>query len=55
MNLRINTRYEELSLAIYVQTLAPCKIRIKVFDAEQPKTVFTDRYKTVKGKRGFLC
>lgn len=53
MNLRVTTRYEELSLAVYVQTLTPCKLRIKVFDAEQPKTVFTDRYKTVKGREVF--
>lgn len=53
MNLRVTTRYEELSLAVYVQTLTPCKLRIKVFDAEQPKTVFTDRYKTVKGSEVF--
>jgi hypothetical protein len=53
MNLRINTRYEELSLAIQLQTLSPSKIRIKVYDAEKPKTVFTDRYKTVKGNEVF--
>ena len=53
MNLGVSTRYEELSLAIYVQTLTPCKIRIKVYDEEKPKTVFTDRYKTVKGNEVF--
>ena len=53
MNLRVQTRYEELSLAIYVQTLTPSKIRIKVYDADKPKTVFTDRYKTVKGREVF--
>lgn len=53
MNLSITTRYEELSLAIYVETSTPSKIRIKVVDAEKPLTVFTDRYKTVRGKEVF--
>ena len=53
MNLGVTTRYEELSLAVYVKSMSPCKIRIKVFDEEKPKSVFTDRYKTVKSHEVF--
>jgi len=53
MNLKVNTRFEELCLVITVQTLLPAKIRIKVYDHEKPKTVFTDRFKTVKGTEKF--
>lgn len=53
MNLKVNTRFEELCLVITVQTLLPAKIRIKVYDYEKPKTVFTDRFKTVKGTEKF--
>lgn len=54
MNLGIDTRYDELSLAVSVTTITPCKIRIKVFDEKNPRTVFTDRYKTVKGNYTFF-
>jgi hypothetical protein len=53
MNLGIETRYEELSLAIYVKTLRPTKIRLQVYDSERPKSVFTNRYKTIKGGEVF--
>lgn len=54
MNLKVNTRFEELCLEITVQTLLPAKIRIKVYDYSHPKTVFTDRFKTVKGIEKFF-
>lgn len=54
MRIKVNTRYEELCLAITVQTFIPCKIRIKVYDFSKPKTVFTDRYKTVSGGEKFF-
>ena len=49
MNYSLTTRYEELCIAVHVQTFFPVTIRIKAFDSEKPKTVFTDRYKTIKG------
>jgi hypothetical protein len=59
MNFKVNTRYEELTLTIKILTrkesakFLPCRIRIKVFDAEHPLTIFTDRYKTVAGMETF--
>jgi hypothetical protein len=53
MNLGINIRNEELILVVKVSTTSPVKIRIKVFDADFPKTVFTNRYKTVKSTESF--
>lgn len=49
MNYRIFTNYEELVLEVSVSTPKPARIRIKVFDEARPKTVFTNRYKTVSG------
>tara|TARA_R110000850_G_scaffold209048_2_gene335088 strand:+ start:55 stop:843 length:789 start_codon:yes stop_codon:yes gene_type:complete len=53
MNLKVNTRFEELCLEVTVKTLLPAKIRIKVYDYSKPNTVFTDRFKTVKGTEIF--
>jgi hypothetical protein len=50
----VPTRYEELTLLVKVHTQSPQKIRIKVVDAEQPNTTFTDRYKTVEGESIFF-
>jgi hypothetical protein len=50
----VPTRYEELTLLIKVETDKPEVIRLKVVDAEQPNTVFTDRYKTVDGESIFF-
>jgi hypothetical protein len=50
----VPTRYEELTLLIKVQTQSPEVIRLKVVDAEQPKTAFTDRYKTIDGESIFF-
>lgn len=49
----IPTHYEPLTLVVKVSTKSPQKIRIKVFDAEQPNTYFTDRYKTINGRQEF--
>lgn len=54
MNYKVNTRYEQLTLGVTVQTNQPCKVRIKVVDAEKPLTCFTDRYKTVSGVSKFF-
>ena len=50
----VPTRYEELTLLIKVHTYEPENIRIKVIDADQPNTTFTDRYKTVNGESIFF-
>jgi len=50
----VPTRHEELTLLIKVRTYEPQKIRIKVIDAEQPNTAFTDRYRIVEGESIFF-
>lgn len=50
----VPTRYEEITLLVKVRTYEPQKIRIKVIDAEQPNTTFTDRYKTINGESIFF-
>jgi hypothetical protein len=50
----VPTKYEELTLVIKVKTYEPETIRIKVVDAEQPNTTFTDRYRTIKGESIFF-
>jgi hypothetical protein len=50
---RLPTRYEEFTLLIKVKTDKPEKIHLKVSDAEQKNTVFTDRWKTVNGDCSF--
>lgn len=47
MKINVNTRYEQMTLAVSVLVAKPTKVRIKVYDAEKPKTVFTNRYKTI--------
>ncbi len=47
MKFKINSRYEQLTLAIGVRVASPTKVRLKVYDAEKPKTLFTNRYKTI--------
>lgn len=50
----VPTRYEELTLVIKVKTYEPVTIRIKVVDADQPNTTFTDRYRTIEGESIFF-
>jgi hypothetical protein len=50
----VPTRYEELTLVIKVKCYEPVTIRIKVVDAEQPNTTFTDRYRTIEGESIFF-
>ena len=54
MKYRVNTRYEQLSLAIDAESVRPTKVYIKVYDEDGPKRVFTDRYKTINGREKFL-
>jgi hypothetical protein len=54
MIFKVPTRHEELTLLIKVSTSEPQTIRIRVLDADQPNTSFTDRYKTVDGESIFF-
>jgi hypothetical protein len=42
MNFRLNTRYEEMCLVIKVAVNMPAKVRLKIFDEQKPKIVFTE-------------
>ena len=53
MNLRLKTNYEEMCLVVKVSVTMPTKVRIKIYDEEKPKIVFTNRYKTVSGEYTF--
>jgi hypothetical protein len=44
---------EPLTLALEVETFEPKKIFIKLYDQENPLTVFTDRFATVDGVQTF--
>jgi hypothetical protein len=54
MIFNVPTRFEELTLLVKVYTDKPEKIRVKVVDANQPNTTFTDRYKTIDGESIFF-
>lgn len=53
MNFRINTRYDEMCLAVKIKVKTPTVVRIKIYDEAKPKIVFTDRYKTVQSVEDF--
>lgn len=53
MNLRLDTRYEEMCLLVKVAVTMPTKVRIKIFDEQKPKIVFTDRFKTINSNFTF--
>ena len=53
MKFKVRTNNEEVSLGIRVLTAYPLKVFVKVYDADRPKIVLTDRYKTVKGEETF--
>lgn len=50
----IPTNYEELTLVIKIVTYSPINVRLKVIDADQPNTAFTDREKIVDGESVFF-
>jgi len=54
MNFSANTKKEEMTICVKVKTFAPEKIRLKVFDYDNPKTYFTNRYKTINGVETFF-
>jgi len=53
MNFRIQTRYDEMCLCVKIDCSVPTVVRIKIYDEEKPKIVFTDRYKTVYNSETF--
>lgn len=53
MNLRLDTRYEEMCLLVKVAVTMPTKVRIKIYDEQKPKIVFTNRYKTINSSFTF--
>lgn len=48
MNFRIQTRYDEMCLAVKFSVEKPCRVRIKIYDEEKPLIVFTNRYRDVR-------
>lgn len=53
MNFRIQTRFDEMCLCVKISCNVPTVVRIKIFDEEKPKIVFTNRYKTVYNSETF--
>lgn len=50
---KVATKYEEITLVINLYTYKPTTIRIKVIDADQPNTTFTDRTRIIDGESPF--
>jgi len=50
----VPTRHEEITLVIKVYTNSAVNIKVKVVDADQPNTTFTDRSKIVDGESIFF-
>ena len=53
MIFKVPTKYEEITLVIKVYTYKPTNIRIKVIDADQPNTTFTNRTRIIDGESSF--
>jgi hypothetical protein len=49
MKYRITTSHAPVNLKVAIHTDSPQKVRLKVYDEENPKRVFTNRYKTING------
>jgi hypothetical protein len=54
MKYRITTNYGQVNLRVALQADSPQKVRLKVYDAQNPKRVFTNRYKTIKGEESLF-
>ena len=54
MKYQITLNYAEVNLKVTVKTDSPQKLRLKVYDAANPKRVFTNRYKTVTGEENLF-
>jgi hypothetical protein len=53
MNFRIQTKYDEMCLCLKVAVKTPANIRIKIFDEQKNKVIFTDRTKMVNTEETF--
>ena len=53
MIFKVPTNFQELTLQIKVYTYKPSTIRIKVIDALQPNTTFTNRTRIIDGESSF--
>ena len=54
MKYRVTTNHGEVNLKVTIQTDSPQKVRLKVYDEENPKRVFTNRYKTISGEEALF-
>jgi len=46
---KVATHHAEVILEVNIETKGNVQVRLRVFDAEKPKTFFTDRYMTIDG------
>jgi len=53
MIFKVPTKFEEITLVVKVFTYKPSTIRIKVIDADQPNTTFTNRTRLIEGESSF--
>jgi hypothetical protein len=53
MNFRIQTRYDEMCLCLKIAVKMPTTIRIKIYDEQKNKIIFTNRTKNVRSEEVF--
>lgn len=49
----LDTNHKKMTVVVPIETDSPQKIRLKMWDADNPKTYLTDRYMTVSGLSAF--
>lgn len=54
MKYRITTNHAPVTIKVVIVTDSPQKVRLKVYDEENPKRVFTNRYKTITGEEALF-
>jgi hypothetical protein len=54
MKYRITTNYSPITLKVVIKTNTPYKVRLRVYDEENSKRVFTNRYKTIKDEEALF-
>lgn len=50
---QVNTRFNPMSLVVRVKSAQPSKVFLKVYDADDPSRVFTNRHKTIRQYEDF--
>ncbi len=53
MRISVDTNREPITLEIKVQTMIPTKLTLRVKDANQKNTYYTNRYMTIEGLESF--